>query len=203
MVQKPDAEGGQYNTEEVEQLIQDSRLFIRYGDYDLAIATLSNVLNSKSSLTQKAAVHKLLCQCYRKTEQYNLALVHINKAISINSKGKLDRRAREEHAICLMNKGIVLEVQGKYTDAIASYQSAISNFLDMFENSQESYGIIINAYLTLGSCYEKKGSLELALDTYKKCLNYFCEDKENDRRYCALMNSIHNLENNVKNTVIL
>lgn len=184
---------------EQEQCIQDARSFIRYGDYDLAISVLFDVLNSKASLKQKVTAHKLLCQCYRKTEEYSLALLHINRALTLNSKANLNEEVKEEHAICLMNKGIVFETQGKYKDAIACYQPAIRIFHELFEEHQESHGVIINALLTLGSCYEKSGNLKLALDTYRRCLLYFHENKENDRRYLALVGTINEL-NNVFNT---
>ena len=184
----------EYDEHGIDQCICDARSFAQCGNYDLAISALYNVLNRKSTPKQRITACKILSLCYRKTEQYSLALLHINKAISINSAEQPSEEAKEEKAICLMNKGVVYEELGRMSDAIACYQPAVHTILELFEKRQDSHGIIINALITLGTCYEKIGKNNMAYEIYKECLKYFHEGAENDRRYHALIHAINKYE---------
>ena len=65
-----------------------------------------------------------------------MALLHINNAINQNAKRNNDKQAQNEHAICLMNKGIIYEESKRYDNALDCYISAVDTFTSLDKGTQ-------------------------------------------------------------------
>lgn len=94
-----------------------------------------------------------------------------------------------------MNKGIIYEESKRYDNALDCYISAVDTFISLHKNNPEEHGLIINALLTLGLFYYKRGNFESAKDTLESALTYFGEGRKNDRRYLAICNTLQELQN--------
>ena len=180
-----------------EEIISQAREYSSCGEYDWAILQLYEALNGKTTVEQEISIRKLLCLCYRKQENYSAALLQINTAIRVNAKRDYTPDVVEEKAICQMNKGIVYEAAGDFSKALTCFIPATNTIISLHKDSPESYGMIINALITLGACYERCGELQNAVDTLNKCYDYFTGSPDNDRRYIAVNNTISDLRQKI------
>lgn len=182
-------------SKQVQNFIDDARRFQRCSDHDLAISSLQLAQQEDHHKEHEIEIQKLFSLSYRKIGNYNMALLHINNAINQNAKRNNDKQAQNEHAICLMNKGIIYEESKRYDNALDCYISAVDTFISLHKNNPEEHGLIINALLTLGLFYCKRGNFESAKDTLESALTYFGEGRKNDRRYLAICNTLQELQN--------
>lgn len=176
--------------------ISDARNFHIHGMYDEAIATLNLIRNSKLDREDKIELYKLLSFNYRKLGQYETALYNINIAIQSAKQESQDEQDIRKYAICLMNKGVIYDEQNKFVQAIACYEQAVNLLISLYESTQNEYGIIINALINLGSAYYNSKQYPRAKEILQKALNYFGDEKQNDRRYLAIVSTLN--EPNIK-----
>lgn len=174
-----------------EMFIKDARNFQKYGQYDLAIESLHNAQIETLTCKQKVEIQKLLSFNYRKLENYSMALYHINNALSLSSNAEL---LQEEYAICLMNKGVVYEELGKNHEALDCYLSAFKIFNELFDSNPSKYGMLLNAFLSIGLLYYKMEDYSNAKIYFEKSIPYFDDDRENDRRYLMIINLLAELK---------
>lgn len=189
-------------SKQVQNFIDDARRFQRCSDHDLAISSLQLAQQEDHHKEHEIEIQKLFSLSYRKIGNYNMALLHINNAINQNAKRNNDKQAQNEHAICLMNKGIIYEESKRYDNALDCYISAVDTFISLHKNNPEEHGLIINALLTLGLFYYKRGNFESAKDTLESALTYFGEGRKNDRRYLAICN-VHWQTNRLQITLFI
>ncbi|MBE7006772.1 MAG: hypothetical protein E7424_06465 [Ruminococcaceae bacterium] len=71
---------------QVQIYLDDARKLQKNGDYEQAISFLKSAYLEDSLKLHEIEIEKLLSFNYRKTGDYNLALLHINRAINRNSK---------------------------------------------------------------------------------------------------------------------
>ena len=102
-------------SKQVQNFIDDARRFQRCSDHDLAISSLQLAQQEDHHKEHEIEIQKLFSLSYRKIGNYNMALLHINNAINQNAKRNNDKQAQNEHAICLMNKGIIYEESKRYS----------------------------------------------------------------------------------------
>ena len=112
-------------SKQVQNFIDDARRFQRCSDHDLAISSLQLAQQEDHHKEHEIEIQKLFSLSYRKIGNYNMALLHINNAINQNAKRNNDKQAQNEHAICLMNKGIIYEESKRYDNALDCYISAV------------------------------------------------------------------------------
>lgn len=133
-------------SKQVQNFIDDARRFQRCSDHDLAISSLQLAQQEDHHKEHEIEIQKLFSLSYRKIGNYNMALLHINNAINQNAKRNNDKQAQNEHAICLMNKGIIYEESKRYDNALDCYISAVDTFISLHKNNPEEHGLI-NPYL--------------------------------------------------------
>lgn len=136
-----------------EMCINDARDFQRHGEYDLAIQSLQYAQAIDFQHEFEIEIQKLLSFNYRKSENYSLALLHINNAVNLILPKEKSQEDNEELAICLMNKGIIYEETGDCANAIKCYLPALKIFVDTFNSGTQNSGTVINALLTIGLFY--------------------------------------------------
>lgn len=179
---------------QVRNYIDDARKFQKCGDHEFAISSLQLAQQEDRLKEHEIEIQKLFSLSYRKMGNYNMALLHINNAINRNIKRNNSMQLQNEHAVCLMNKGIIYEECKRYNDALNCYIPAVDAFISLHKDNPDEHGLIINALLTLGLFYYKQGSFEKTKDTLNSALTYFHEGKENDRRYVAICNTLQELQ---------
>ena len=180
---------------QVQVLIDDARQLQQFGDHDLALSMLLQAQQKDTLREHDVEIEKLFCLSYRKMSNYSMALLHINNAINFNAKRKNSNQKSNEHAVCLMNKGIVYEESKRYNDALNCYIPAVEAFISLYKDNPDEYGLIINALLTLGLFYYNQNYYEKAKTTLQSSLAYFGDGKEHDRRYIAICNTLDELQN--------
>lgn len=174
--------------------IDDARQFQKYGDHESALSSLQLAQQADRLKEHEVEIQKLISFNYRKIGDFNMALLHINNAINQNAKYNNSKQNQNEHAVCLMNKGIIYEEHNRYDNALDCYLPAVELFISLHKANPDEYGIIINALLTLGLFYYKRSDYAKAKDTLELALSYFGEEKENDRRYLAICNTLKELQ---------
>jgi tetratricopeptide (TPR) repeat protein len=93
-----------------------------------------------------------------------------------------------------MNKGIIFEEQNHYNKALECYLPALDIFIKLFNSEADNYGLIINALLTIGLLYYNQHNYVKSKEYLERSLPYFVENKENDRRYLAIINTLSELK---------
>lgn len=176
----------------VEVYIQDARNFQKHGEYDLAIETLWAAREVDDQHIFEAEIQKLLSFNYRKLSKFDLALLHINIALSLT---KNVETSKEDYAICLMNKGVVYEEIGNYEKALECYLPALKIFTNLFNTKPESHGLIINALLTIGLLYYRQNQYLDTQKYFEQALFYFGCNKEMDRRYLKIKEILEEIGN--------
>lgn len=176
-----------------QQYIDDARRFQKCGDHEFAISTLQLAQQMDVQKEYYVEIQKLLSFSYRKINNYEMALYHINNAINWNAK-MVGLKAQTEYAICLMNKGIIYEDNKHYSKAVNTYRMAVDIFISLYQDNPDEYGLIINALITLGSFYYKQNDFRKAKCTLESSLKYFGEGKETDRRYVTICSTLRELE---------
>lgn len=179
---------------QVQNYIDDARRFQRCGDHEFAISSLQLAQQEDRLKEHELQIQKLFSLSYRKMGNYNMALLHINNAINRNTKHNSSKQLQNEHAVCLMNKGIIYEECKCYDDALDCYIPAVDAFISLHNDNPDEHGLIINALLTLGLFYYKRGCFEKSKDALNLALTYFHEGKEDDRRYVAICNTLQELQ---------
>lgn len=134
-------------SKQVQNFIDDARRFQRCSDHDLAISSLQLAQQEDHHKEHEIEIQKLFSLSYRKIGNYNMALLHINNAINQNAKRNNDKQAQNEHAICLMNKGIIYEESKRYDNALDCYISAVDTFISLHKNNPEEHGLIIKIWI--------------------------------------------------------
>lgn len=170
--------------------INEARNYQRYGNYDLAIDSLSNALLAADYKDFEIDILKLLSFNYRKIGNRDMALFHINHALNslkANRDYLYSKEGQLEFAICLMNKGVVFEEAKSLRKAVSCYLQA----LEIFENecdTDDDIGLIINALFTIGMLYYEQHDLKKAQFYLAKADSYFnnINTPEEDRRYLAI-----------------
>ena len=185
---------------EIETYIDDARTFQQNGEFDLAINMLERAKTADFKKRNEVEIEKLLSFNYRKKGNFNIALYHINRAIDIIRRSP-EKSEELEYAICLMNRGVVYEEMGYVDKALASYLPALDIFLFLLSATPQNYGIIINAMLTIGMLFYNSHQYVNAKLYFEKALPYFAENeqRENDRRYLAIRNTLKELDSIVIN----
>ena len=175
---------------ELKTFINDAHNFQNYGQYDLAIDSLKQAQQLDQQHELETEIQKLLSFNYRKLGDFNMALFHINNAIN-----SITNVQTEDYAICLMNKGIIFEEQKSSNKAIKCYLSALDIFTDLFNHDTDNYGKIINAFMTIGMFYYNCHDYLKTKKYLESALPYFDENKETDRQYLAIINTLSELKN--------
>jgi tetratricopeptide (TPR) repeat protein len=185
---------------EVETYIDDARTFQHNGEFDLAIYVLERARTADIKKKNEVEIEKLLSFNYRKKGNFNIALYHINRAIDVIRRSP-EKSEELEYAICLMNRGVVYEEMGFVDKALASYLPALDIFLSLFSATPQNYGIIINAMFTIGMLFYNSHQYVNAKLYFEKVLPFFAENeqRENDRRYLAIRNTLKELDSIVIN----
>ena len=80
---------------QAQQYIDDARRFQKNGNYELAIALLTQASQQKLSPTHELEIQKLLSFNYRKAGNFDMALFHINNALNLFSKCSEDKNAQK------------------------------------------------------------------------------------------------------------
>lgn len=173
--------------------IIDARNFQKHGQYDYAIDSLCKAKELDCQHEFEAEIQKLLSFNYRKLGDFGQALYHINNAIHIKSVENTDE-AKKECAICLMNKGIIYEELKQTNKVLECYLPALKIFTDLFDLDPDNYGLIINALMTIGMFYYKRQKYSKVKEYLERTLPYFGSDKESDRRYVAVINTLEEIE---------
>lgn len=168
--------------------INDAKNFQLNGQFDLAILYLEQAQQYDCSNEHYVEIQKLLCFNYRKMEDFDMALLHINYAINFLLKQELT--ASKEYAICLMNKGVVFEERHEYTKALSCYTPALEILKKLCNSIPDEFGLIINALFTIGALYYKQKDFINAEKFLREAIPYFTENKDTDRRYLAIMNTL-------------
>ena len=175
----------------VEIYIEDARNFQRHGQYDLAIETLWRARECDIQHVFEAEIQKLLSFNYRKLGKFDLALLHINAAVNLT---KNKDKAKEEYAICLMNKGVLYEEIGDSEKALECYLPALEIFTNLLSAKPEKHGIIINALLTIGLLYYRQKQYLDAKEHVECALPYFGYNKETDRRHLKVKEILEEID---------
>lgn len=181
-------------SKQVQNYIDDARKFQRCADHEFAISSLQLAQQKDLHREYEIEIQKLLSLSYRKIGDYKMALLHINNAINRNAKRNTNKQAQNEHAVCLMTKGIIFEECKRYDNALDCYIPAVNAFISLHKDNPDEHGLIINALLTLGLFYYNRNCFEKARDTLELATTYFGEGKENDRRYLAICNTLQELQ---------
>lgn len=181
----------------LEVYINDARNFQRHGQYDLAIESLNQAQRIDIQHQFEIEIQKLLSFNYRKLGDFSLALFHINNAINLASSKTDSKKAHEEYAICLMNKGIIYEETDKQSKAIKCYLPALKIFMDLFGSEPENFGIIINAFLTIGLLYYNQQQYLKAKECFEQVLPYFGAEKESDIRYIKIIRMLEEITDKI------
>jgi len=171
--------------EDIITCIADARNFHKHGMYDEALTLLSSFSNAIPKSLYLVEIYKLMSFNYRKLEDNDLALYNISSALSLIEKLRTDSYSLDldrEYAICLMNKGVILEVKNQIEKAIPVYSEALNIFTVLYSKSEVDEGVIINALITLGTAYYNQKNYKNARKHLKDAIPYFAENKENDRQ---------------------
>lgn len=179
----------------LEVYIKDAKNFQKFGQYDLAIEALEQAQKIDSQHQFEVEIQKLLSFNYRKLGNFSLALLHINNAINLALSPKTAEKADEEYAVCLMNKGVIYEELGDSATAIKCYLPALKILIDLFNSTPEKFGIIINAFLTIGLLYYNQKQYSKTKDYFEQALPYFGVGKESDRRYISIIEILREIKN--------
>jgi len=171
----------------IEVYINDARNFQRHGQYDLAIESLNQAQRIDIQHQFEVEIQKLLAFNYRKLGDFSLALFHINNAINSAFSKESTEKAHEEYAVCLMNKGVIYEEMSEQAKAIKCYIPALKIIIDLFNSDPENFGMIINAFLTIGLLYYNQKRYLKAKEYFEQALPYFGDGKESDIRYIKII----------------
>lgn len=177
----------------LETYINDARNFQKHGQYDFAIDFLLKAKNLDHKHKYEAEIEKLLSFNHRKLREFEQALIHINNAIHINSKGANDI-SKKEYAICLMNKGIIFEELKQENKVLECYLPALKIFINLFDSDSNNYGLIINTLITIGMFYYKQENYSIAREYFEKSLPYFESNRDSDRRYITITNILKTIK---------
>ena len=93
-----------------------------------------------------------------------------------------------------MNKGVVFEEQSDGPKAEECYLLALNLFKELCLDKTNDYGLLINAYFTVGAFYYQQQKYDLAFNYLNSALPYFVENKENVRRYIPIVNTLSEIE---------
>lgn len=129
---------------------------------------------------------KQLCFCYRKKGDISAAIESIDEAIRLALKNSLrygnNDEARENLAICYMNKGVIYDEQGVYDETIENYNMGVNIFRELIAHNDGKVNLLINALLNLGTvCYNDK-DYNKAEHIFMELLNALGGVKEEDSR---------------------
>lgn len=183
----------------VEDYIADAKSFQRYGEHETAIDLLITARQLDHDKKNEVEIEKLLCFNYRKLQDCDLALFHINNAINAVSRKPESKETKNEYAICLMNKGVVYEEQNDIEKAMLCYSSALEVFLMLYGSDSNNHGIIINALFTIGTlCYEQNKYKEAKRYLSEAILYFDHSQIESDRRYQAIIQMLNQLDREEK-----
>lgn len=177
----------------VETYINDARNFHKHGQYDFAIDFLWKAKELDHQHKYESEIEKLLSFNYRKLGEFEQALIHINNAICINTN-EISDSSKKEYGICLMNKGIIFEELKQKGKVLECYLPALKIFTDLFNSDPDNYGLIINALMTIGMFYYKQKKYLKVREYFERALPYFGVDKECDRRYMTIINTLEEIK---------
>ena len=90
--------------------------------------------------------------------------------------------ARENLAICYMNKGVIYDERGIYDEAIENYNMGVIIFRDLVAHNDAKVNLLINALLNLGTVYYNNKDYNTAEHIFIELLNSLGETKEEDSR---------------------
>lgn len=180
------------NERQIRLVIDDARKFNRYCLYEEALEKLNEVLLPIKYKDLECDILKLKSFTYRKLQEYDMALIYINRALQCASHNNIVDKDIT-YAICLMNKGVIYDEQRKYFEAIRVYLEAVDIFRNAFKETNDE-GKLINALINLGTAYFQNQQYKLARKVLEEALIYFKGDKFNDRRYVYIKNILEQIE---------
>lgn len=180
-------------TNNLESYIEDARNFQKYGQYDFAIDVLLKAKDMDIKQEYGVEIQKLLSLNYRKLEDYERALIHINSAIHMLSIEMTDD-LKKEYAICLMHKGMIYEEQKRTEKVLKCYRPALKIFIELSNEDSANKGLVINALLTIGMFYYGQKKYLKVREYLERALPYFDSDKQNDRRYITIINTLEEIK---------
>lgn len=179
------------NEIEIIDRIHEANVYRKEHEYDVAIGRYMElyqiIKRNKRYYNQYGyEILKQLCFCYRKTGNVSAATKFINEAIRLASKNSLkygsNDEARENLAICYMNKGVIYEERGIYDEAIENYNMGVIIFRELVAHNDAKVNLLLNALLNLGTVYYNNKEYNMAEHIFIELLNSLGENKEVDSR---------------------
>ena len=136
------------------------------GNHNEAIADFKKSM-TMDGIGYKANTNYMIGYSYIQLEDFDNALIHLNKAISIKS----------DQGSYYNNRGYVYLNQEKWNEALKDYETAKDKYLKKKENLDEYF------YSEIGYIHYNLGSLKLAIENYDKAIEinskegFFYSDK--------------------------
>ena len=163
----------EFFTEAINIYKRDSDSYYFRGEANQGLGNHKEAIDDfKKSLTMdgigyKANTNNMIGYSYIQLEDFENALTHLNKAISIKS----------DQGDYYNNRGYVYLNQEKWDEALKDYETAKVKYLKKKENLDEYF------YSEIGYIHYNLGSLKLAIDNYDKAIEinpkegFFYSDK--------------------------
>lgn len=179
------------NNIEIMDKMHEANVYRKEREYDVAIEKYIElyqaIKRNKQYYSQYGCeILKQLCFCYRKKGNIGAAIKSINEAIKLANKNSLryesNDGARENLAICYMNKGVIYDERGIYDEAIENYNMGVIIFRDLVAHNDAKVNLLINALLNLGTVYYNNKDYNTAEHIFIELLNSLGETKEEDGR---------------------
>lgn len=179
------------NDIEIIDRIYEANVCRKEHEYDAAIVRYMELYqiikrNKRYYNQYGCEILKQLCFCYRKKGNVSAATKFINEAIELASKNSLrhgsNDEARENLAICYMNKGVIYDERGIYDDAIENYNMGVIIFRELATHNDAKVNLLINALLNLGTVYYNNKEYIVAKRIFIELLNSLGENREADSR---------------------
>ena len=124
------------------------------GNYKEAIEDYKEALNLEDKM-RSAITHLNIGNAYKEIEEFDKALFHFNKAISI----------KPNEGFYYQDRGSLSIELEKWDEALKDYEAAKSKYLKKRETIDEYF------YNDIGYVYFKLGSYDLAIDNYDKAID--------------------------------
>ena len=179
------------NNIEIMDKMHEANVYRKEQEYDVAMEKYmelyQTIKRNKQYYSQYGCdILKQLCFCYRKKGNIGAAIESINEAIKLANKNSLrygsNDTARENLAICYMNKGVIFDERGTYDEAIENYNMGVTIFRELVAHNDAKVNLLINALLNLGTSYYNNKDYNTAEHIFIELLNSLGETKEEDSR---------------------
>lgn len=191
------------NNIEIMDKIYEANVYRKEQEYDVAMKKYmelyQTIKRNKQYYSQYGCeILKQLCFCYRKKGNVSSAIESINEAIKLANKNSLrygsNDGARENLAICYMNKGVIYDERGIYDEAIENYNMGVAIFRQLVVHNDAKVNLLINALLNLGTVYYNNKDYNAAEHIFIELLNFLGENKEKDNRGIYAMEYLEKIQ---------